>query len=516
MSCLDPANFQKLMYDRETAIHEEILGYFSKLDDVWNKDVVIPSGVWTEGDGYLREKVRHHMGPNPQLDHSELWSAVTQSIDENEVPVGDEDYDESLAHSNCDQGTCHDLEIGLEKFTYRPKQSCLKGPKICAEDIRYSWKFAQIMDKHTQSYMQAVASHKSRWNRDTYIGLSQRFPAQEGYEYLNPVPGVLPTIPAAIELLPLSIGLLDARYPALSIEAQQWATGRTTTGGPVFTVLLPPEDITQLARDTLGQEAFRNQGTSILAEVQQQGIGTAFAIGNWAFKADMYGNRFKRHATTGAFIRVTPFGSEDANITGKRWRVSQEYVKAPYAEAVILMKDVFKNLIFQPLASVGGGSRLGSADNGLISWDGAPIWTYVPTECDPYGLTGNYRFHFKRAAEPLSCDLSYTIIYKRCPYSQVQTACVTGTGCDTREACDASATVWACSVSGSVLTLIASKVQPQLTVGTGVSVVVAGVGSAIVGSVTEVNLDGVFEYKITRSSGGAAGCGTGITSVTVT
>jgi hypothetical protein len=513
MACLDAANFQKLMYDRETAIHEEILDYFSKQDNVWNKDVVIANAPWSDGDGYLREKVRHHMGPNPQLDHSELWSTVEQSYDNNEAGVepGDPYYDESLAHSNCATGSCQDLEIGLEKFTYRPKQSCLRGPQICAEDIRHAWMFQQVMEKHTKSYAEAVASHKSRWNRDTYIGLSQRFPAQENYEFLDPVRGVLPTVPVGLDVLPMSVGLLDARYPQLSIEAAQWSAGRTAYGNPVFTVLLPPEDITQVMRDYFGSDVFLNQGTSKLAESYMEGLNTPFSVGNWAFKADLYGNRFTRNAATGAFERVTPFVDETANITGKRWRVNPAWIKAPYAEAVILMREVFKNRIYPSLSTVGGGSRLGSADNGLIDWDGKPTWTYVPSECDPYGLTGRYRMHFKRAAEPLDCDLSYTIIYKRCPYGQIQKTCVTGTGCDSRAACEEATTTFACEADGNDLTVVANR---RLTLVEGDAVVVTfSDASTVNGTVSEVSEVDGFEYVITL--GEAADCGDGVTSIVV-
>lgn len=515
MACLDAASFQKLMYDRETAIHEEILESFSKLDDVWNKDVIIPNTEWMDGEGYIREKVRHHGGPNPQLEHSELWTNVEASHDDNEVPVGDEDYDEDLVHSNCDLGTCQDIEIGIENFTYRPKYSCLKGPKICAEDIRHGWKFQQLMDLHTRVYMEAVASHKSRWNRDIYTSLSRRFPALIGYQDLTHAVGTLPVVPPTIELLPMSIGLLDQQYPMLSIEASRWATGRTAMGAPSWTVIMPPEDITALMRDTLGEDAFLHQGNAVFREAVMEGLGTTFQFGNWTFKADQFGNRFKRNATTGAFERVTPWSSTSANITGKKWRVSRDYINAPYAEAVILMKDVFKNQVYKPLSTVGGGSRLGSADNGLISWDGAPIWTYVPSECDPYGLSGNYRFHFKRAPEPLACDLSYTIIYKRCPFAKVQTVCTTGAGCDDRVACAAPTTVWACTVSGSTLVLVASQAQ-DLAVGNTVTVNRTGTTALTGGTVSAVDTStGLFKYTVTFGSTPACGA-SGVSSVVKT
>jgi hypothetical protein len=51
-----------------------------------------------------------------------------------------------------------------------------------------------------------------------------------------------------------------------------------------------------------------------------------------------------------------------------------------------------------------------------------------------------WRYALGGAPEPLSCDLSFTIIYKRCPFSRVQTVCTTGAGCDDRAACSAPAT----------------------------------------------------------------------------
>lgn len=509
MSCMTPATFKELMYHRETAIHEQILEGVSKLDDVWTKDVVIANSAWTDGEGYLRETVRHHGGPNPQLDHSELWTTVEGAFNDNEVGPDDPYFDEAQANTNCALGPYQELEVGIENFTYRPKKSALKGPSICAEDVRTAWRFEELMNLHTKAYLNAVASHKSRWNRDTYIGLSRRYVAREGYSLLTPSVGALPVLPPSLDLLPMSVGLLDEKYPALHIEAAQWSAGRNAFGNPVFTVLMPPEDITQVMRDYYGSEVFLNQGVSKLAESYMEGINTPFTAGNWAFKADRFANRYKRNATTGAFERIRPWLDESANITGKKWRINPEWLSAPYAEAVVLMSSVFENKIFPTLATVGGGTDLGSAENGLIEWDGKPIWTSIPTECDPYGMTGNYRMHFKRAARILDCDQSYTIIYKRCPFSAPQRTCVHGPGCDTRESCEAPAATLACTADGNDLVIV-SDTNLSLAVNDAVTVTVTGVGD-VSGTVSDVDTDGIWTYTITLE--GAASCGTGVTAV---
>jgi len=506
--CSQSERFNQLMYDRQCAIHEEICEFTREHDTIWLNEIVIPSVPFVDGEGVVKEKVRHHGAIAPQMPLEDVWEDVGLKTDTNPVPPSDPAWDPDLASSNCNTSRVHDLTSGLENFTYRPKTTCLRGEEICSEDVRFGWKFEQILGKHSEHYALAGMELKTMWNRDTYLMHAQRYPAVEDLENLNPVTGVLPPIPPG-GLLPLQICLFDRLYEERKIRFGRYATGRTKGGNPSFLVLLNANDMTAMLRRQFGEDAFRN---SDVGEFFVEGIGEPRMYGNWSFMSDDFMPRYREDpANPGQLERVYPWEVDPgkANITGTAYRLSDAWKNAPYAEAAVFMTDVFQNQIFPTISSI-AGAQMGTADNGFIDWDGMPLWAKTGGECDPHGLIGRYYMYYKRAAEPGCNEGAFSIIYSRCDFCELDTTCLS----ECATPCDPVDPVFVCQATGANELTITVSQDLGFEVGQSVDVDVEGVG-VITGTITSATSTSGFVYVIDTSPT-TAECGTGINSIVLT
>lgn len=502
--CVASRQFNQLMYERECQIHEDILDFTRSSDMFWLNDVAFPSATWTDGEGYVREKVRHHGIPN-QLTVEESWENVEQRVDNNTVPKDDPAWNPDLATSGC-ESTCNDLAVGLEKFTYRPKKSCLRGEPICSEDIRHAWMFDQIMQKHTRSYAMNAMEHKANWNRDIYLTLAQRYPAIDGYAGLEPTPGALPSLPPG-GLLPMSIGLLEQKFEEMYIRFDDFAVGRTSDGQPIYLVVMDPLDMTAVLRDQYGSD-YAKYGDAASNFVE--GITGSRAYGNWSFRGDKFAKRYiEDPLNPGQLQLVKPWIDDPAkaNITGSAVKINPAWQNAPYGEAVVYMQGVFQNRIFPTITSVAGAS-FGTSDNGLVEWDGKPKWARIQSDCDPFGMTGRYYMHFKRAPEPMDNEGAFSIIYSRCPTNAPLLECTQKTCQETLGSCTPVAAVFACAANGNDYVVTSSQ---DLGFTEGAAYTVTTDLGGVATTLTAVDLTDGFVYTFT--AGVAADCGAGIVSI---
>lgn len=212
-----------------------------------------------------------------------------------------------------------------------------------------------------------------------------------------------------------------------------------SSGLPVFGLVIHKRDFDRMVMgDAELREDLRYNKSTVLFDDYRK----FNEFKGWALIHDQRQMRFKYQSVTGGvakFKRVLPMrlARPTADVFGNGIpEANPEYNNAEIAIGVVFMREVFQNLIPNPIGNAGGGMIFGTVPgyNGTFEW----INEY-DRELNPQRKSGYFLAGFEAFPKPLTfASDALVFLYRRCPQTW-------STGCDvelqtaTAEATDAVA-----------------------------------------------------------------------------
>lgn len=320
----------------------------------------------------------------------------------------------------CGVGATPD-QVGSTEYQFQLQTLRGAGPRVCVKQARTAFK---------GSYLQAQVSLEKTILQLINADIRYQYLIQSGIKYVSnstqsfsqnltgdmqqintQFAAILPDAPMNFKTL-YRIGTF--------LREEMLAEPFASKDGEFFQVLASADQIEVFRNDQDVKEdlLYLSAGSFKLGEESISGY-QFMGYRGFAFGIDQQPLRATGFDGSGNLVLVNPIVST-AVTNGFAQRRNPAWVAAPYEVMFVIGGEAFKRLI--PEQYVGEGTFKFAPQLAM----GELEWTYFrDNDCNLYGDFGQHIYQISRAIQPIRPQNVCAIVYKRCPFDGVASACST-------------------------------------------------------------------------------------------
>jgi hypothetical protein len=320
----------------------------------------------------------------------------------------------------CGVGATPD-QVGSTEYQFQLQTLRGAGPRVCVKQARTAFK---------GSYLQAQVSLEKTILQLINADIRYQYLIQSGIKYVSnstrsfsqnltgdmqqintQFAAILPDAPMNFKSL-YRIGTF--------LREEMLAEPFASKDGEFFQVLASADQIEVFRNDADVKEdlLYLSAGSFKLGEESISGY-QFMGYRGFAFGIDQQPLRATGFDGSGNLVLVNPIVST-AVTNGFAQRRNPAWVAAPYEVMFVIAGEAFKRLI--PEQYVGEGTFKFAPQLAM----GELEWTYFrDNDCNLYGDFGQHIYQISRAIQPIRPQNVCAIVYKRCPFDGVASACST-------------------------------------------------------------------------------------------
>jgi hypothetical protein len=320
----------------------------------------------------------------------------------------------------CGVGATPD-QVGSTEYQFQLQTLRGAGPRVCVKQARTAFK---------GSYLQAQVSLEKTILQLINADIRYQYLIQSGIKYVSnstrsfsqnltgdmqqintKFAAILPDAPVNFKTL-YRIGTF--------LREEMLAEPFASKDGEFFQVLASADQIEVFRNDADVKEdlLYLSAGSFKLGEESISGY-QFMGYRGFAFGIDQQPLRATGFDGSGNLVLVNPIVST-AVTNGFAQRRNPAWVAAPYEVMFVIAGEAFKRLI--PEQYVGEGTFKFAPQLAM----GELEWTYFrDNDCNLYGDYGQHIYQISRAIQPIRPQNVCAIVYKRCPFDGVASACST-------------------------------------------------------------------------------------------
>lgn len=320
----------------------------------------------------------------------------------------------------CGIGATPD-QVGSTEYQFQLQTLRGAGPRVCVKQARTAFK---------GSYLQAQVSLEKTILQLINADIRYQYLIQSGIKYVSnstqsfsqnltgdmqqintQFAAILPDAPMNFKTL-YRIGTF--------LREEMLAEPFASKDGEFFQVLASADQIEAFRNDADVKEdlLYLTAGSFKLGEESISGY-QFMGYRGFAFGIDQQPLRATGFDGSGNLVLVNPIVST-AVTNGFAQRRNPAWVSAPYEVMFVIAGEAFKRLI--PEQYVGEGTFKFAPQLAM----GELEWTYFrDNDCNLYGDFGQHIYQISRAIQPIRPQNVVAIVYKRCPFDGIPSACST-------------------------------------------------------------------------------------------
>jgi len=301
-------------------------------------------------------------------------------------------------------------DVALSYYTrnYGPKQSKLRGPEICREQLEFQHNIGEFLG----GYVNELGRYSKRFFefllREDYLSFATAAvdPAAGGPGFY-PGPNAFSTMPTPQSDLTQDTLDLVADYLIDVGATEPDSNGYIMNGGegPLFTLLV---NRIRSSNIVVNNSDRRQDARYAMPNELWKRVNATRVIGN--FRHVPIGNAPRANLVGGTMTRVNTYNAV-TSITGQQ--LTTAYLTAQYEGAIVLLPTVFQADIVTPF-----NWNFDNTLNYLGDWSfiqgGWRVDSNGATCADPLGNRGRHFAEFKYAPKPILPYTGVVIWYKRC------------------------------------------------------------------------------------------------------
>jgi hypothetical protein len=334
----------------------------------------------------------------------EMGQTISVMTYEPTTPLTASSWD-TIAFNDGDGNTCvptaAQIEFAQTVRTYNLQRTALESPKVCVDDLRYSFK----RKKQLESCFSVLTQNTQRlWeyrHRDEYVRLAQhKIIVTDGF------PEDPTAFPTTVPTGRLSAGVLKKYYLKLLRQnaARDGGSVDMEDGQPNFIAIMSPEsDEAIITEDYQIREDFRNtaRGPELL-----RALGINRSYKGFYHLIDHEAPRW--NFTGGAWVRV-PYYIKVATTKGNMDVENPAYETALYEDTIIFLPSVMKSLVPKPISTPGGNTEF-EPQKYMGDWK----WKNIEDRVEnPDKSWGYFRGLFASGSEPIFPQFGYVLRHLR-------------------------------------------------------------------------------------------------------
>lgn len=302
--------------------------------------------------------------------------------------------------SNC-VPSAEVIEFAQTLRTYNLQQTAMESPKICVNDLRFTFKRRKQLENCFSILSQNTAWLWEQRHRDEYVRLSDhKIIAKAG------LPEDDTAFPVQQATSRLTSGILKRVYQKLIRDGAQRDGGAVdiVNGRPQFIAVMSPEmDQLIVEEDYKIREDFRQSGR--VAELLAP-FGVDRPYKGFYHLIDDFPPRY--NWVGGAYERVEPYYAV-ATTKGNKYEVNPDYEDATFEDTIIFLPTVFRSLIPAPITTPGGNTSFDAQ-----KYQGDWGWRNIQDRVEnPDKTWGYFRGIFSSGSEPVFPQFGYVIRHLR-------------------------------------------------------------------------------------------------------
>lgn len=306
---------------------------------------------------------------------------------------------------NC--GACastfNSVDVGHTTRTTTLQKIEFKSRMFCVEDLKPAWESIQQLQairKELGNYVTEVWNQ--RYQLDTFAWCKYKVVA-DGTIDGNYSSTIASDYPAECATDVLQQALLDYWYFRLVRDGA--ASG--AIGGSVATPILPLLCSYEASKALLRQNDADRQDLRYAKPGELiVNLSATRVFQNFAHITIPFPRRF--NCVAGAYTQVSPFTSE-AKTTLTGGELNPSYLNAPYEEAIIFNRNLWRQLVPRPMTSAAGATFSADTYTGEYKW-----LNDVNKDDNVWGSYGQWFARLWAAAQGVSPELGVAIVYRRC------------------------------------------------------------------------------------------------------
>lgn len=298
-------------------------------------------------------------------------------------------------------------DVALSYYTrnYGPKQSKLRGPEICREQLEFQHNIGEFLG----GYVNELGRYSKRFYefllREDYLSFATAAvdPAAGGPGF-HPGPNAFDTMPTPQSDLTQDTLDLVADYLIDVGATEPDSNGYIMNGGegPLFTLLV---NRVRSSNIVVNNADRRQDARYAIPNELWKRVNATRILGN--FRHVPIGNAPRANLVEGNMTRVNTYRAVTA-ITGQQ--LTNDYLSAQYEAAIVLLPTVFQADIVAPF-----NWQFNDTLNYMGDWSFVQGGWRIDAACaDPLGNRGRHYAEFKYAAKPILPYTGVVIWYKRC------------------------------------------------------------------------------------------------------
>jgi hypothetical protein len=320
----------------------------------------------------------------------------------------------------CGVGATPD-QVGSTEYQFQLQTLRGAGPRVCVKQARTAFK---------GSYLQAQVSLEKTILQLINADIRYQYLIQSGIKYVSN------STRAFSQNLTGDMQQINTQFAAILPDApmnfkslyrigtflreEMLAEPFASKDGEFFQVLASADQIEVFRNDADVKEdlLYLSAGSFKLGEESISGY-QFMGYRGFAFGIDQQPLRATGFDGSGNLVLVNPIVST-AVTNGFAQRRNPAWVAAPYEVMFVIAGEAFKRLI--PEQYVGEGTFKFAPQLAM----GELEWTYFrDNDCNLYGDFGQHIYQISRAIQPIRPQNVCAIVYKRCPFDGVASACST-------------------------------------------------------------------------------------------
>lgn len=298
------------------------------------------------------------------------------------------------------------IEFAQTLRTYNLQQKALEGPKLCVNDLRFTFQAQEQLDNCFKVLAENAQELMANRRRDEYVRLAQhKVICTDGY------PEGSASFPLTEPTSRLTSGALKRiRQRLIRDGAGRDGAVDMQDGQPVFIAVMSPETDEQLIeQDYQIREDFRNTDR---APELLRALGINRSYKGFYHVIDHQAPRYNFEG--GAWVRESYY-TRTATTKGSEAVVNSDYESAEYEDTIIFVPSVYKCLVPTPISTPGGNTSF-EPQTYMGDWK----WLNIQDRIDnPDKSWGNFRGLFADGSKPINPEFGWVIRHLRPNIAQV-------------------------------------------------------------------------------------------------
>ena len=339
-----------------------------------------------------------------------MGQSISVLVYENSVPATPTAWS-TIGFNDASGNTCvpeaDQIEFAQTLRSYNLAQKALEGPKICVNDLRYTFQAQKQLDNCFSILANNAQELLANRHRDEYIRLAgHKVICTDGY------PEGSASFPATEPTSRLTSGALKRIYLRLMRDgaARDGGSLANVDGAPAFIAVMSPEtDEAIIEQDYQIREDFRDTDR---APELLRALGIKRAYKGFYHVIDHEAPRYD--FVSSAWVRRNYYNLQ-ATTQGNRAILNPAYDTAEYEDSVIFLPSVYRTLVPAPISTPGGNTSF-EPQSYMGDWK----WLNIQDRIDnPDRSWGNFRGLFACGSEPIHPEFGWVIRHLRPNIAQV-------------------------------------------------------------------------------------------------